>query len=30
MSELRKTVFHDQHLALGAKMMEFGGWDMPV
>ena len=30
MSELRKTPLHDRHIALGAKMMEFGGWDMPL
>ncbi len=30
MSELHETVFHDQHVALGAKMVEFGGWHMPV
>ena len=30
MSELERTVFYDRHVALGAKMVEFGGWDMPV
>ncbi len=30
MSELRKTVFHSRHIALGAKMVEFAGWDMPL
>jgi aminomethyltransferase len=30
MKELFKTVFYDQHVALGAQMVEFGGWDMPV
>ncbi len=30
MSEIFKTVFHDRHIALGAKMVEFGGWDMPI
>ena len=30
MTDLQKTVFHDRHVALGAKMVEFGGWDMPV
>lgn len=30
MSELKKTAFRDIHLAAGAKMVEFGGWDMPV
>jgi aminomethyltransferase len=27
---LRKTPLHAQHLALGARMVSFGGWDMPV
>lgn len=26
----RKTVLHDLHVALGARMVDFGGWDMPV
>jgi len=30
MSKLQRTVFYDRHVALGAKMVEFGGWDMPV
>ena len=30
MSELLKTVFHDRHRELGAKMVEFAGWEMPV
>ncbi|MBW1941570.1 MAG: glycine cleavage system aminomethyltransferase GcvT [Deltaproteobacteria bacterium] len=30
MNPLIQTVFHDRHVALGAKMVEFGGWDMPV
>ncbi|HAK46924.1 MAG TPA: glycine cleavage system aminomethyltransferase GcvT, partial [Spirochaeta sp.] len=30
MNELKKTVLYDRHIGLGAKMMEFGGWDMPV
>ncbi len=30
MADLQKTVFYDRHAVLGAKMMEFGGWDMPV
>ncbi len=25
-----KTVFHERHLSLGAKMIDFGGWDMPI
>ncbi len=30
MSDLQRTVFYDRHVALGAKMVDFGGWDMPV
>ena len=30
MNPLIQTVFHDRHVALGAKMVEFGGWDMPI
>ncbi len=30
MIELKQTLFHDRHVALGAKMVDFGGWDMPV
>ena len=30
MEQLLKTVFYDKHVNLGAKMVEFGGWDMPV
>ena len=30
MKQLLKTVFFDKHVNLGAKMVEFGGWDMPV
>lgn len=26
----RQTVLHDQHLQLGAKMVDFAGWDMPI
>ena len=29
-TELRKTPLHAVHLASGARMVEFGGWDMPV
>jgi len=25
-----KTVLNDRHRALGAKMVDFGGWDMPI
>lgn len=27
---MKKTVLNDRHLALGAKMVEFGGWHMPL
>jgi aminomethyltransferase len=27
---LRKTALHATHVALGARMVPFGGWDMPV
>ncbi len=30
MEQLLRTVFYDKHVGLGAKMVEFGGWDMPV
>jgi aminomethyltransferase len=30
MADLHRTVFHDHHTALGATMVPFGGWDMPV
>ncbi len=30
MSELRKTPLNGLHRRLGAKMVNFGGWDMPV
>ncbi|MCP4626429.1 MAG: glycine cleavage system aminomethyltransferase GcvT [bacterium] len=30
MEELLRTVFYEKHVSLGAKMVEFGGWDMPV
>lgn len=29
-SQLRETVLHDWHVRHGAKMVEFGGWHMPV
>src|SRR5258707_12110196 len=29
-SELRKTPLHALHRRLGAKMVNFGGWDIPV
>ncbi|HSL96855.1 MAG TPA: glycine cleavage system aminomethyltransferase GcvT [Thermoleophilia bacterium] len=30
MSALLQTPLHERHVALGAKMVEFGGWEMPV
>ncbi|HHX51180.1 MAG TPA: glycine cleavage system aminomethyltransferase GcvT [Clostridia bacterium] len=30
MSELKRTALYEAHLALGAKMVDFGGWEMPV
>jgi aminomethyltransferase len=27
---MRRTPLYERHLALGAKVVEFGGWDMPV
>ncbi len=30
MRELNKTVLHDAHLRLGAKMVDFAGWEMPL
>ena len=29
-STLKKTPLYDTHLTLGGRMVEFGGWDMPV
>ena len=29
-SALRQTPLHTRHVALGARMVPFGGWDMPV
>ena len=26
----QKTLLNDTHRALGAKMVDFGGWDMPI
>jgi aminomethyltransferase len=28
--QLRTSPLHDRHVALGAKMAEFGGWEMPI
>ncbi len=30
MTELKRTPLYDAHVALGARMVEFGGWEMPV
>jgi aminomethyltransferase len=30
MQTLRQTPLHDRHLALGARMVPFAGWEMPV
>ena len=30
MTALRQTPLHDRHIALGAKMVDFGGWHMPL
>jgi glycine cleavage system T protein (aminomethyltransferase) len=29
-SELRRTPLHERHVELGAKLVGFGGWEMPV
>jgi aminomethyltransferase len=28
--QLLRTPFHEQHVVAGARMVDFGGWDMPV
>ncbi|MBI3537455.1 MAG: glycine cleavage system aminomethyltransferase GcvT, partial [Chloroflexi bacterium] len=30
MTALKRTPLYETHLALGARMVEFGGWEMPV
>ena len=30
MSDLLKSPLHDRHVALGAKLADFGGWEMPI
>jgi len=30
MSKLFRTVFYDRHMDMGAKMVEFVGWEMPI
>ena len=27
---LRTSPIHDRHVALGAKLADFGGWEMPI
>jgi aminomethyltransferase len=29
-TDLKRTSLHDRHTALGAKMADFGGWEMPI
>jgi aminomethyltransferase len=30
MNEMKRTIFYDRHKGLGAKIVEFGGWEMPI
>jgi aminomethyltransferase len=30
MAQLHRTVLYDRHVKLGAKIVEFGGWEMPI
>ncbi len=30
MNELKRTALYDAHVAAGATMVDFGGWDMPI
>ena len=30
MSELKRTQLYDAHVAAGADMVDFGGWEMPI
>ena len=30
MSELKRTQLYDVHVAAGATMVDFGGWEMPI
>jgi aminomethyltransferase len=30
MTDLRRSPLHDRHVALGAKLADFGGWEMPI
>ena len=27
---MRRTIFYEKHLAHGGKMVDFGGWELPV
>ena len=30
MAELKRTQLYDVHVAEGGKMVDFGGWEMPI
>ncbi|MEI2825352.1 MAG: glycine cleavage system aminomethyltransferase GcvT [Dermatophilaceae bacterium] len=30
MTDLKRSPLHDRHVALGAKLADFGGWEMPI
>lgn len=30
MTTIHRTIFFEQHVRLGAKLVEFGGWEMPI
>jgi len=30
MAKPHRTIFYERHVALGARMVEFAGWEMPV
>ena len=30
MTDLLRSPLHDRHVTLGAKMADFGGWEMPI
>ena len=30
MSELKRTQLYDIHVAAGAELVDFGGWEMPI
>lgn len=30
MTDLQRSPLHDRHVSLGAKMADFGGWEMPI